>query len=646
MRAGHRGGQRLKGEPTFSIQPADTVWWSTWDYPGNPYYDSRAVRNRAFTVAAVDMIMLDWLHESGKHWVRNARRSDFLGGSMVWLTYVYNALRDDLPDEVQRAYKTGLEKFLDRMHDWGPTGVNDNMDMKANVAMAYIGEAFEDGPLVDKARRYVQRNLKLVHPAGMIRDAGGLEASYNGIALVNIVWAAQVSRWDELVEAVDRMIDLKGHLTFPEPDGWNYFGPSHFNTRTGHGSPTDQWSRPYRDVAAAMLTDKALYLMYGGRRGRKGRWAAPKPETMLKQVKRGIENINDHLEPSDKRFTRWVAGWWAGTINYAHNYYHDGFYEKLVELGDEDAPIIHPPHTRPDNEFIRAFPDPDMEDVPPRERNTFMIARQSDYSAVIYTGPIGDTRYMNFAGGALSAFWTPEGGSIILGRTGLPTRPATTHQDWEHWRIWPTHAISGMTPDGNVFTSARLRRRMSNVEYTVEDDRGRVVISGPIGAEYDGSRTAQNKCITGEVFYKRVFDVTDGAVTIETTLHSDGSDRVAELYEMLPLFLYDARRQEEPHHSVTFLRGREAIEPSSDPVADVTRIEVERCEGGAVIKFDEPQTVRMAPETWKDSYQSRVKLDNVLIDLLDNDGKEAPLETVSVRYHISALQGAPAMSDH
>ena len=54
-------------------EPGDTVWWAGWDYPGNPYRGSRAVRNRAFVMAAVDMIMLDKLHESGTDWVANGR---------------------------------------------------------------------------------------------------------------------------------------------------------------------------------------------------------------------------------------------------------------------------------------------------------------------------------------------------------------------------------------------------------------------------------------------------------------------------------------------------------------------------------------------------------------------------------------------
>lgn len=378
LRAGARGGQRIPG---VSIYPDDTVWWSSWDYPGNPYRGSRAVRNRAFVTAAVDMIMLDWLHTSGKHWVANARRSDFLGGTLAWLAHVYHDVRDDLPVPVQAAYEEGLATFIGRLTKWGPTGVNDNMDMKALVGVAYLAATLKQGPLVDEARAYAARTLRLVHPAGMVRDAGGLDATYNGIALYDIAWAAAVSEWPELRETLRRMSDLKAHLTLPEPDGQNFFGPSHFSTRTSADAANDQWNRYHRDLASAMRTDEALYLMFGGRAKRDSRWAGPERDVMLAETRRTLDAFNEkNLQSSTQRFTPWEAGWWgSGRINYAQDYYVKGFYNRLQTLRDANDPLILPPFARPDTTFIRVFPDPDLPDVPANEKDTFLVVRFADY---------------------------------------------------------------------------------------------------------------------------------------------------------------------------------------------------------------------------------------------------------------------------
>lgn len=634
MRAGHRGGLRVPG---FSIQPADTLWWSLWEYPGNPYKGSKAIRNRAFTTVAVDMIMLDKLHESGKHWVNNARRSDFLGGSLIWMGYVYNGVKDDLPAPVQAAYETGLGKFVDRLTEWGPTGITDNMDMKTNVGLAYIAEALEQGPVVEKARAYIARNLKLVHPSGMIRDAGGLESSYNGIALHNVTWAAAVAKqWPELRKTLDEMSLLKNHLSLPEPDGQNSFGPSHFNTRTGHGSPYDQWSSDHRDMTAAMLSDHALYLMYGGKRGRSRGWASPERAPMLAQVDRGIKHINTELVPSESRFAPWVAGWWPGRINYAYDNYSPGFYNRLRELGQKNDPLTNSLWLRPETRFIRAFPEASGETVPEKDQHAFLISKQSDHGAILYSGPLGNTKYMNFAGGSLSAFWTPEGGSIILGRNGNPVKPDETKVGWADWRLWPTHALSGLTADGKVFTSARLRRRVSKVTRETGADSAAITFTGPIGATADGGRTVQDNALPGPLTYQRRMELNREGVRIQTSL-AGGDQQAVELYETIPLFLREMRGQKEVPHSVEFCAGGECAPATAKPRAGVTEVRIKRFQGGASILFDNPQTVRMAPETWTDSYQSRAQTHNLLIDLLKSDGKPARLGDVAIAYQIRSL---------
>jgi len=310
-----------------------------------------------------------------------------------------------------------------------------------------------------------------------------------------------------------------------------------------------------------------------------------------------------------------------------------GFYDRLRALREANDPLLLPPFSRPGATFIRAFPDPALPGVPENERDAFLVVRFADYGAVIYTGPIGFTRYMNFAGGALSAFWTPAAGSILLGRTGKPVQPELSRQTWADWRLWPTHALSGATAGGKAFSTARVRRRVSTVRYEVGDGRATVTVGGPLGKQHDDSRAAQNGCLTGAVRYQRRFTLDATGVAIETRLDSDGADSVTNLCEILPLLLHETHAQKEVPHSVRFEIGGALAEATEAFTSGVTAVHVVRFGGGAVIRFETPQRVRLG-EVWTDTYQTRMALQNLLIDLLGPAPQPVPLPTVCLRYRI------------
>lgn len=639
IRTGERGDLKV---PDVAVYADDTVWWSTWNWRGNPYFGSRAVRNRAFVIAAVEMMMLDKLHESGTDWVKNGRRSDFLGGTMTWLAHVYHDVRGDLPEQVRAAYEAGLAKFLDRLEEWGPTYINENMDTKALITAAYIGKIFRDGPIAEKARACAKRTLQVFHPAGMIRDAGGLETSYNGCALFNIAHATAVNPWPEFVEMLRQASDLKGHLTLPEPDGLHFLGPSHFSTRTSADAANDQWAPPQRDIAIAMHADEAVYLMFGGRSGRTPNWAVPDHTTMARDVKVAVGHLNDSLKPSPECFKVWQENHWgAEAATFAHDHYQRGFYRLLTRLQSERHPATFPPLMVPGETFVRAFPSSDAPDVADADRDAFLVARFPEYAAIVYTGPLGWHPYMNFSGGCLSAVWTPASGAVVLGRTGYPVEPKKARQSWADWRLWPTHALSGQAASGDAFSSARIRRRASKVAYELGQQAATVTFSGPIGKQHDESRAAQNGCITGAVHYTRSMSLGPRGVVVETRLESDGTDRVTDLCEIIPLLLHDTKGQvptpERPGlvvpHRVLFAVGEKIIEPGENFVDGVSAVQVDRFSGGVVIRFATPQRVRLG-EVWTDMYQSAMSLQNLLIDLLGGASGPTPLPSVSVRYRI------------
>jgi len=643
MRAGGRGGLRLPG---LAVDPMDVCWWSTWNFRGNPYFGSQAVRNRAFTIAAVDMIMLDKLHESGTHWVHNARRSDFLGGSLVWLAYVHIHTKPYLPPEVREAYETGLEKLFSRLEEWGPTGVTDNMDTTALVAAAYMAQAIGSDAFEDRARAHCRRVLGVFHPAGMVRDAGGVEASYNGIALFNLAWAAGVSNWPELLETQRRGMVLKGLLTMPEPDGRNFWGPSHFNTRTGADSANDQWSFSQRDLAIAMREPEGVYLAFGGRFGRPSQWGVPEPRGMGEGIAKSISALNrDGWAPSDAEFPEWVPTWWSsGAFNYAFDNYVPGSYDRMRRMVRANDPLVVPPLQRGENSYVRVFPETADDSVAAQDRDTFAIAGFPTYAAAIYTGPIGRHGYMNFAGGGLSAFWTPSAGTVILGRSGNPVKSETNPQNWQTWRSWPSHAVSGQTASGEAFSSARLRRRVSTIAYDVRDDGILVTIEGPIGKDHDKGHATENGCIVGDVRYSRRIGMGERGVAVESVIRGDGKDMITELYEVIPLALFDSIRQATrqpqgpprfPPYRVLFETQSRAVAAGEEFTDGVDAVVIERFDGRIRIRFGIPQRVCLNT-AWEDDYQSRMLVRNLMIDLMAGQSRPQPLTSGSVAYLIEA----------
>ncbi len=634
------------GRRVGAMYPDDTVWWSTWDYHGNPYRGSRGVMNRAFAMAAVDMMMLDRLHESGSDWVANGRRSDFLGGSLARICYVYRHVRGELPGEVQEAFEVGLARLFQRLSQWGPTAVNDDMDMTSLAAIVNVKAALRTGPTVEIADAYIARVLRLVHPCGMIRDAGGLECSYNGIALNSLIEAASES--PEVLQTVRRISDLKGHLNLPEPDGANYFGPSHFSTRTGADSANDQWSHPHRDIAIAMRCDEARYLMFGGRAGRGPFWGAPNPRDMRDAIARSMAHVNVRLaSPPQGQLELWQENHWSsGAMNVAYDTYVPGFYERLVALRERQDPLCFPPVHRGGTGYIRAFPDENDDDVLEFDRHAFVTARFPGYACILYSGPTGRTSYMNFGGAGLSAFWTPDGGSILLGRNGHSVEPEAGRQTWADWRVWPTHAIGGVSGTGKAFSSARVRGEVSSVDQEIRDGMATVVTSGPLGTRFDKGRAVENGALTGEVSYVRRFDLGPKGIVVETHLESDGVDSFSEVCEILPLFIHDSRLQIPGRpgigpggvpHRVRFQIGKTLVDPPSDFVDGVSAVHVDRFGGGAVIRFETPQRVQLG-EAWSDSYQTAVVLKNLLIDLLGPHEQPLKVSDASVRYRIEPLE--------
>ncbi len=264
------------------------------------------------------------------------------------------------------------------------------------------------------------------------------------------------------------------------------------------------------------------------------------------------------------------------------------------------------------------------------------------FGVIMHTGPVsefqgaGHARYSGpygLGGGALSAFWTPATGSVILGRRGgmaLYGRDQARYDKAEEWRLWPTHAVSGTVLDGQFFTSARIQR--PDAVYDVAKDRADVQVSGMIpAAPLEGG-----KALAGKVSYRRKFHVDAKAMRVETTVTGDGTDKVAELYEVIPVFLRDLKAQREISATTIEFRSGDKWAPATKKYKEkVTAVRLKRFSGAVRITFDRPRRVKLSDADWVDKYLSRASCRNILIDLLESGDRPAALrDAKKVAYRI------------
>ncbi|MEX0929824.1 MAG: hypothetical protein WD266_07260 [Balneolales bacterium] len=602
------------------------AWWSAWDYPGNPYYGNEALKRRAFVYCAVDMIMNDEAHEKGEN-----KRSDYLGGTLIWLSYTYYKIKDILPADVRSAYETGLIKFFERIEEWGPRGSAADMDQFAHVGLWYTAKAIGDEDLKHRARAHSEYILsEHLRPAGYIDHGDGFDPTYNGISLDFLGWAALASGYDFFKVALDRMSKLKAYLSLPEPEG-RYYGPSHFSTATSGDSPNDQRGLFSRDLGIAMVSDQAKYLIWEGRGGQSHGHGVPGQAEMLDRIEFLTRRTNNHFERNDSKPGRWERAHWTDGIIYAHEYYPPGFYEKLRQIEAGQDPVRRAPFNRDEN-FIHRFPENDVES-PDQHKDEFLAARFAEYGVIIHTGRLswwgGTSGQSGFGGGALSAFWTKNTGSVILGRTGGFQGPAP--DTWENWREWPTHAISGQTGSGEGFSSARYRYPQK--QYKINGQNATVSAFGVIGNEVDGGRTTENETLGSRNYYRRDFVAGPEGLSVESAIMAGAGEEMTELYEIIPVFIGGRSSNiEQANTRISLLISGEWIKADTSLRPDVDQIRIQRHQGEVFIEFSEPQHVKLASGIWEDQYQSDARVRNILIDLLQ--APKARSEEMKVHYII------------
>lgn len=622
----------IEGDKHVMHPPADALslaWLAGWDDAMNPYRGSAAVKRRAMAVAIVDLIMHDGLHERspGKNWVQyglleglregRAAHSDCLGGTLIWLGYAYLKCGDVLPPDAREAYAAGLKKLVHRLNDWGPTALMTDMDLFASVSLTYISKALKD-PEIDKITDAYIKKLyttpRFFNPAGFWVDLQGFDASYNGISFYFANWAALASKRADVLDAVRRAYLLKSYLALPEPDG-TLVGPTHFSPRTSNDSAHDQWGYDHRNTAGAMLSDDAAYLVN-----------VPTDEKLKSAAETVAAMLTATAEKPSAKLVKWSESHWTGTLNFGFEEYPAGFYQRRRKL-EQTRELLDPPFKRA-APFVKQFGD------------AFVIAKYADFGIVIHTGEVGiaepdwpeRAKWMprekpfGFSGGSLSAFWTPAGGSILLGRRG--GAQGEVYDKYEDWRLWPIHAVSGQTSSGRVFSSARILK--PDVKSEVKESSASITAKGMIPKTYAG----QGDALTGEIQYQRSFDFDAKGLRIRTSVRGDERDEIAEICETIPVYVASAAPADKIGPvEIQFRRGSEWTTAGVEYLENVDAVKVKRFDGAMTITFATPQRVKLSPRLWTDQYQSRATCRTILIDLRGN--AHAPFKQASVEYVMS-----------
>ena len=599
------------------VWPETLTAFVQWKHPGNPYFDNRGLKMRAFVTAVVKMIMLDDYFKN----TPNARRADFNGYKLACFGSTYLGVKDVLPSKARKAFETGLLKLGREMMSWGIKGETVDADLSAAIGFSYVARACEDANFAREAEargRQLMTDPKYFDPAGhWMERGGGLDVGYGGSADRYVTWAALMTDWSFAKENVERACRLRSHLTMRDPDGF-LSGPSHFNSRIGRPAFVNQSSA--RDLGAAMITDEATCFVkipteeeLSGALTNRAKWFnfqirqnQVRPDLLGgKTSARTGYWANEDLRGRTWTWRLWQTYNFPIGINFAHQFYQNGAWAHLHGLRTSGSPMLKTPFERGEN-FVRRF------------GHTFVVAREDGYGVILHTGPVGQqllddgmTQYpgpLGFGGGQLSAFWTPKTGSVIQGRR-IAVRSDVNYDTLESWRQWPVHAVSGLTTSGAVISSSRIIK--PDVAPTPKDG-GVVSVSGEIPAvDFE-----QKKTLSGRIGYKRVFRIQPDGLRIETTITSDGKDDFAELYETLPVFLREARRQVKTtptsiEWEIDGLRTPATAEFSEN----VSAVLLKRFDGVVRITFDQPQRVKLSPEDWADTFVTRATCRNVMIDL-------------------------------
>lgn len=578
--------------PTVPTIADSLAWLYTWDRPWNPYKGDRAVALRAAVISMVDLIMLrENLHyytsgEEGCYQPPFGVRACDSGFLLTYNAYCFLQVADALPQQTRKDWADGIRWYAE-YNLQAPPGGPENMRLSVPVGIYYAGMALGDESYKQAAVKLMDRMIaEYFRRPGYLADAGIPDGSYNGISLHRLAefWAISGSR--NVLETMRKSYDLKAYLTLPEPDG-STLSPSHFNARCKDGFDNDQYQGREAIILEEVPT-AGLFL--------KKTWLSAQDEQdMIQHLTNVIRNDNLFV----KKPYLWNLDYrWDAVLALPYVLYQPRDEQSM------DA-IIHKNLESPvekEDRYTKNFGD------------EFYVVRRPGYAAIFYAGPAvpydnGATNLfkmlgeeggymMGFGGGGLSAFWTPQSGSLLLGRMtaceGYERKSKVVDgMDYliSGWQDWLTNQIVGETKEGKILTSARTQSPRSRLA----KDGSKLEIRGKIPRQ----SKRQGDILEAELSYQRTYLFDDQGIDCALEIQTDKPLELRSLFETLPI-LVGQKNLDRNADAVSgptdwqFLgTDGKPIEPADNRVENVRKISLSRFNGGGMILFEAPVTISL-----------------------------------------------------
>ena len=335
--------------------------------------------------------------------------------------------------------------------------------------------------------------------------------SFNGISTYFGVWGALAAEAPLPRKAIAKVYDLRAHLTLPEPDG-TLLGPSHMASLTSAESAHEQWDWPMRTWGAALIADEAACLT-----------KMPDEAQLQKALELVVGEINAQLHELS-----WTPGgldpapWThqpAGTlVNFAYQYYPKGYYARRMALEKQGRPVQLP--VLREDRYIRNFKD------------ELVVAKPPEHAAIVHVGPIADSSNAHpvygFGGGALSAFWTPLPVRSSSAAASARTRRSTRSRSRNGGRCRPRRQRHHQRRH-RLHLSPHCRSRSDRRDWCQE-------LRGSAQRPHSSFRHDDARKLSGG-------SITHGSLSPAQAASASRQrsrptrDKIAELYEVVPVFL-------------------------------------------------------------------------------------------------------------
>lgn len=615
-----------KGELWIPAHPTTAnilAWMAVEEGKWNPYRGEAALKKRAAIISMVDL--LGWTENSfyyndeasskeGRKW---GLHTGVAGFALTFNAFTFLKVADALPEKARSAWVAGLKHMCEEINKSRPTGPS-NMRLSIPVGLYYAWLGTRDERIHDLYEKWLGLTVfgDDMSLAGHHWEGGGRapDGSYNGIAQHRLAELYSVTKDPNVLEFLRRGYELKNYLTVPEPDG-SWLSPSHFNDRCQSSFANDQYQ------------------------GRETQFVTVVPESVpwLRRYYDKQRPVSfDAIARSSARPSSRVAGAfpWGGGEGAAGRMHDWGnvlhLPDYLYQASQEEvqkalAKNYQLPVLSSDN-FTRSFED------------EFHCVRRPAYYAMFYTGQAvkgddGSTNYRSmlknkgglfngFAGGGLSAFWTPAG-AFMLGRMNA-------HENYERqevmlgtrsvkvpgWRDWANNHLIGETAEGKILSSART----SWPESKYDEEKQQLTIGGVMASKLKRAGTITDV----PVHYERRYRFAEDRLFAELSVTSEASLQLRSFYETLPIQITDDLK-------VSFYDESGKLLESAELVKGVKKVELARAGGKVAIVFEKAQSISQLAQEIQSKQATLIRCRNLQVQL----PQSLPAgEAVGLRYQL------------